>query len=126
MGTPAETAQRFVDAMVAGESRDHLVAPGFRYAGEAFAGMILPLAEIPSPDLATEQITGAGLALRFGRVEPAGPGRAWVEVVWTHGPEHAHGSAGLQWVVFTVDGELMRELRIFQDREAARAFAFEG
>lgn len=126
MTTPVETAQRFVDAMLAGESREHLVAPGFRFAGEAFAGMILPLAEISSPDLAAERIAGAGLVLRFAPVEPARPGRAWVEVVWTHGVEHAHGSAGLQWVVFTVQDELMRELRIFQDREAARAFAFEG
>ncbi len=44
--------------------------------------------------------------------------------MWAHDAGHGHGSAGLQWVVFTVEDGLMAEVRFFLDRGAAREYAF--
>jgi hypothetical protein len=121
---PVETAREWVAALRSGEQRAHLAAPGFRFVGEVFAGLILDLDGERSPEAATRRLADAGIRLRFSEVQPAGPGRAWVEVVWAHDAGHGHGSAGLQWVVFTVQDGLVSEVRFFQDRETARAFAF--
>lgn len=126
MPTPADTARNWVAATLAGESREHLVTPDFRFVGQVFAGLILELDGERSPDVAARRMAEAGIRLTFREVEDAGPGRAWVEVVWTHDAGRGHGSAGLQWVVFTVEGERMAEVHFFQDREAARAYALAG
>ena len=125
MPSPADTAREWVAAMRTGASRDHLAAPGFRFVGQAFAGLILDLDDQHSPDAASDLLAGTGIRLNFREVEPAGPGRAWVEVVWAHDAGHGHGSAGLQWVVFTVEDGLVTEVHFFQERELARAYAFD-
>lgn len=122
--TPVDTVRQWIGAMAAGTPHDDLAAPGFRYVGTPFGGIVAPPTEgMSSPDQAYARARAAGISLRFGEVLPGAPDRAWFEMVWSHDVRPGRGSAGLQWAVFTVEDGLVSEIHFFQEKEAARRYA---